>query len=235
MSSLRVLPSPNQDDRPEGAAVNAVILHYTGMPTGAAALAWLRDPLARVSAHWLIEEDGGLVALVPEGRRAWHAGISAWGDLVGLNQASIGIELVHPGHEWGYRGFADRQVARLIRLLQGIRRRFAVPRARILSHAEIAPHRKEDPGELFPWETLAAAGVALGLAEVAAAPAATGELDALLAEIGHPFMLDGVTLEQVVRAFQRRWRQERVDGVLDPETADRVRRLVGLLRSGASC
>ncbi|MDQ2861504.1 MAG: N-acetylmuramoyl-L-alanine amidase, partial [Pseudomonadota bacterium] len=142
-------PSPNFDAR--SAPPDMIVLHYTGMKTGEAALARLTDPASRVSAHYLIEEDGRLYALVDEARRAWHAGVAAWGGTTDINGASIGIELVNPGHEFGYRPYPGQQIGMLIDLLADIRSRWTVPDSRILAHSDVAPARKQDPGELFPW------------------------------------------------------------------------------------
>src|ERR1035438_2816744 len=149
-------PSPNFDART--APPDMIVLHYTGMPTGAEALARLRDPLAKVSAHYLVEEDGRIFVMVPEGRRAWHAGVSFWKGQRDLNGVSIGVEVVNPGHEFGYRPFPDVQIAAVIGLIADIRTRWSVPDNRILGHSDIAPARKKDPGELFPWDRLARAG-----------------------------------------------------------------------------
>ena len=153
--------SPNVDDRPPGCAVDTLILHYTGMPTAAAALQRLCDPAAKVSAHYLIDEDGSVVQLVPEERRAWHAGVSGWHGRACLNDCSIGIELVNPGHEWGYRPFPEAQYAACIELCREILGRWRIPPHRVLAHSDVAPARKQDPGELFDWARLGAAGVGL--------------------------------------------------------------------------
>ena len=149
-------PSPNFDAR--RAPPDMVVLHYTGMTTGAAALERLRDPAAKVSAHWLVEEDGRVFALVDEARRAWHAGVASWRGERDVNAASIGVEIVNPGHEHGYRPFPPAQVDAVCALLDGVRARWSVPDARILAHSDVAPARKEDPGELFPWAELARRG-----------------------------------------------------------------------------
>lgn len=186
------------------------------MATAEDALARLVDPVAKVSAHWLVHEDGRLVRLVPEARRAWHAGLSGWRGRPLLNDSSIGIEIVNPGHEWGYRPFPERQIDALVELCGGIVRRWPIPPDRVLAHSDVAPHRKEDPGELFPWDRLIAAGIAL-----AAAPRplpGVSEPAELLRRIGYPLDLDGVDLAAALRAFQRRWRPGRIDGLADPET-----------------
>jgi N-acetylmuramoyl-L-alanine amidase len=233
-------PSPNFDER--RAPPDMVVVHYTGMATGEAALARLRDPDAEVSAHYLIEEDGRLFRLVPEERRAWHAGVSFWKGQTALNAVSIGIELVNPGHEFGYRPFPEAQIAVLIDLIADIRERWTVPNGRILGHSDIAPGRRSDPGELFPWARLAAAGHGLWAEPPASpgAPLAEGEegtgvfaLQAGLTRLGYDCAPSGVfdaATTTVVRAFQRHWRPGRVDGVADGETRAR---LVALLRAEA--
>ncbi len=153
-------PSPNHDDR-GGAAIDMLVLHYTGMKTEEGALERLCDPAAKVSAHYTIGEDGTVYAHVPEARRAWHAGVSFWAGVTNVNARSIGIELVNPGHEYGYRAFPDAQIAALIILCHGILQRHPISPTRVLAHSDVAPARKEDPGELFPWERLAKAGIGL--------------------------------------------------------------------------
>jgi len=230
-------PSPNFDART--GPPDMIVLHYTGMPTGAAALARLRDPVAKVSAHYLVEEDGRIFALVPEERRAWHAGKSFWRGERDINARSIGVEIVNPGHEFGYRPFPDAQIAAVIELLTDVRSRWSVEDERLLGHSDVAPERKEDPGELFPWKRLAEAGHGLW-AEAEAAPGATlaeGDdgpgvfaLQAGLTRLGYDCAPSGryeATTATIVRAFQRHWRQESVDGVADGETRAR---LIALLR-----
>lgn len=154
-------PSPNFGERAGGVNPSLVILHYTGMRTAEEALARMCDPAAEVSAHYCIDEDGTLYRLVPEDKRAWHAGVSIWKGETDINSHSIGIELVNPGHEWGYRPFTEAQYEALIPLLQDIMARYGIPPANVLGHSDVAPGRKTDPGELFDWARLAAAGVAL--------------------------------------------------------------------------
>ena len=233
-------PSPNFDARTR--PPDMLVLHYTGMPTGEAALARLCDPAARVSAHYLVEEDGRVFALVPEERRAWHAGKSFWRGERDVNGASIGVEIVNPGHEWGYRPFPAAQIEAVIQLVADIRSRWTVPDERILGHSDVAPDRKEDPGELFPWKRLAEAGHGLW-AEPAAAPGAPlGEgdagagvfaLQAGLTRLGYDSAPSGAydaATAAIVRAFQRHWRPARIDGVADGETRAR---LIALLRLAA--
>ncbi|HUJ46869.1 MAG TPA: N-acetylmuramoyl-L-alanine amidase [Rhizomicrobium sp.] len=218
-------PSPNQDERPEGTAIDMLILHYTGMRTAEEALARLCDPAARVSAHYTIDRDGTVYAHVPEDRRAWHAGISYWSGERNVNARSIGIELVNPGHEFGYIPFAEPQIAALIELGLGILKRHAIPAARVLGHSDVAPNRKEDPGELFPWKTLAEVGI--GLWPDASAhfgkslDRTEAGLASALARFGYGVPPDvDWPLADVVRAFQRHFRPSCINGIADPECAD---------------
>ncbi len=231
-------PSPNFDART--APPDMIVLHYTGMESGEAALARLRDAEAKVSAHYLVEEDGRVFALVPEERRAWHAGAASWRGASDINARSIGVEIVNPGHEFGYRDFPEAQVAAVIELLGDIRERWTVPDALILGHSDVAPRRKEDPGELFPWKRLAQAGHGLWVEPVAApgAPLGLGDeglgvtaLQNALIRFGYALEPSGVYGEAtvtVVRAFQRHWRQERLDGAADGETRARLMALLRL-------
>jgi N-acetylmuramoyl-L-alanine amidase len=213
---FRDLPSPNQDDRPPDTPVDTLILHYTGMRSGAEAISRLRDPEARVSSHYVVEEDGAIFRLVPEHRRAFHAGISHWRGHALLNGRSIGIEIVNPGHEWGYRPFPALQMAAVCDLCLGILARHPIPPRNVVAHSDVAPDRKEDPGELFDWEGLAANGVGLwpraeGMPE--------GDPLALLGRIGYRTDLP---LDVLIRAFQRHWRPEHVDGIVDAGTLARL-------------
>jgi N-acetylmuramoyl-L-alanine amidase len=226
-------PSPNHDARPVGVPIDTLVLHYTGMPTGAEALARLRDPAAKVSSHYLVEEDGQVLALVPEQRRAWHAGLSWWRGHASLNDRSIGIEIVNPGHDWGYRDFPDAQIDALIALCRAVLARHPIPSRNVVAHSDIAPARKQDPGERFPWARLAAAGIGLWPGEAPAAvdevpPIAAGEagdgvraLRATLRRIGYQVAPDGpadAALATVLAAFQRHWAPHRTDGVADGRT-----------------
>ncbi|MEM6538236.1 MAG: N-acetylmuramoyl-L-alanine amidase [Pseudomonadota bacterium] len=153
-------PSPNFDDR--GRPIDLLILHYTGMKSGAEALERLCDPNAKVSSHYLVEEDGRIFQLVDETKRAWHAGISSWKGSTDINARSIGIEIVNPGHEWGYRAFPRTQITSVVELVEAVCHRHSIAPTCVLGHADIAPGRKEDPGELFPWDMLASQGLAVG-------------------------------------------------------------------------
>ena len=232
--------SPNFDNR--RAPPDMVVLHYTGMPTGPEALARMRDPQAKVSAHYMVELDGRVFSLVAEERRAWHAGVSFWKGERDINAASIGIEMVNAGHDGGYHPFPDAQVQAAIALLSDIRARWDIADDRILGHSDVAPDRKADPGELFPWKRLAEAGHGYWV-EPNPAPGATlslGDdgpgvfvLQAGLARLGYESPPSGLFDDHTVtliRAFQRHWRPEGVDGVADGETRAR---LMALLRVAA--
>jgi N-acetylmuramoyl-L-alanine amidase len=203
--------SPNWDER--ALPVSMVVLHYTGMRTGAEALERLCDPRAKVSAHYLIDEDGTVIALVPEDKRAWHAGRSYWRGITDVNSASVGIELVNPGHEWGYRPFPDAQMEALLPLLADIVDRHGVSPTNVVGHSDVAPARKTDPGELFDWERLARLRLALPIPRpkmwlVYDNP---GAFFLALERFGYDIS-DGPA---AVRAFQRRWRPALIDGEID--------------------
>ncbi len=207
----REVPSPNWNERKRG--VNMVVLHYTGMQSADEALTRMCDPAAEVSAHYMIDEDGQVTQLVPEEKRAWHAGKSYWRGETDVNSASVGIELVNPGHEFGYRPFADAQMDALVPLLSDICKRHDVPRANVVGHSDIAPARKQDPGEMFDWDLLGRLRLAL------AKPRPTmrlvfdndGAFYLALERFGYDIS-DGPA---AVRAFQRRWRPHRIDGIID--------------------
>ena len=194
-------PSPNHDER--GLPVSMIVLHYTGMRTGEEALERLRDPEAGVSAHYLVEEDGRVFALVPEDKRAWHAGVAMWAGEDRINARSVGIEIVNPGHEWGYRDFPAAQMEAVCALTAAVAWRHAVPPARVVGHADVAPHRKEDPGERFDWGMLATLGLALprwdGTGEAVEGAAALNALE----DIGYAVTAYGNAACTV--AFQRRF------------------------------
>ena len=204
-------PSPNFDDRT--LPISMIVLHYTGMQDGPSAIARLRDPDAKVSSHYLIDEDGTVLRMVAEDKRAWHAGRSHWRDIDDVNSASIGIEIVNPGHEFGYRPFPAEQIAALLPLVAAIKDRHEITRGNIVGHSDIAPTRKRDPGELFPWHELARRRLAL--------PRPTKNLmDPGWTEAGFCLALErfGYDVENrmaAIMAFQRRFRPELVDGEID--------------------
>ncbi|WP_375402818.1 N-acetylmuramoyl-L-alanine amidase [uncultured Sphingomonas sp.] len=206
-------PSPNHDERL--APVTMIVLHYTGMVDAQAAIERLRDPAAKVSAHYLVAEDGTTLRMVDEGRRAWHAGASHWREVDDVNSASIGIEIVNPGHEFGYRPFPGEQIGAVIRLVAAIKDRYGITRGNIVGHSDIAPARKRDPGELFPWHSLARLRLAL--------PRPTKNLmDPNWTEGGFLLALERFGYDvrdrmAAIMAFQRRFRPELVDGEIDAE------------------
>jgi N-acetylmuramoyl-L-alanine amidase len=199
--------------------VDMLVLHYTGMPDEASARARLTDPAAEVSAHYLVSEDGAVTRLVPEERRAWHAGVSHWRGHEALNARSIGIEIVNPGHDWGYRDFPALQMGAVSALCRDILARHPVPARNVVAHSDIAPDRKRDPGELFDWEGLARDGVGLWPPPWQGTAPDAGDAPALLARIGYR---PGLPLPVLLAAFQRHWRPARVDGVADADTLARL-------------
>jgi len=211
-------PSPNFEPRPKGTAIDMLVVHYTGMLSADAALERLCDPDAKVSAHYLIDEDGTTHRLVAEDMRAWHAGVSSWRGATDINSRSIGIELVNPGHEFGYRAFPDAQLAAFRDLSLEILARHPIPAGNVVGHSDVAPTRKADPGEFFPWREMAAAGIGLWPEDADHLEMDTAALSALLAEIGY----DVADFTAALKAFQRHFRPERVNGRIDPETARRV-------------
>jgi len=242
MTTMSYIDAPSSNFDARNGPPDMIVLHYTGMPTGEEALTRLRDPQAKVSSHYLVEEDGRVFRLVAEERRAWHAGLSFWKGERDVNGVSIGVEIVNPGHEFGYRAFPQAQIEAVIALLADIRTRWSVEDARIVGHSDVAPDRKEDPGELFPWKQLAQAGHGLWVEPPAAPGAPLGEgeesagvfaLQAGFTRLGYDCAPSGVYdahTAAVVRAFQRHWRQERVDGIADGETRAR---LIALLRAAS--
>ncbi len=235
-----VKPSPNHDERKR--APDMILLHYTGMQTGEAALERLCSAESKVSAHYVVFEDGRIVQCVPEALRAWHAGVSSWAGETDINSCSIGIEIVNPGHEFGYRDFPLRQVAAVISLCKSIMtRRGPIQAGRVLAHSDVAPMRKQDPGERFPWALLHDSGIGHW---VRPAPATTLDSRALkfgdggeaVKRLQHALRNYGYGLEEtgqfdeltrgVVTAFQRHFRPARVDGVADTSTLLTLRALI---------
>jgi len=224
--------SPNWNERPPGCDIDLVVLHYTGMQTGDEALARLCDPEAEVSAHYMIEEDGTVFQLVPEEKRAWHAGVSSWCGRDNINHYSIGIELVNPGHEFGYRAFPDRQIDSLLEVLAGIKSRHFIPCNGYIGHSDIAPDRKTDPGELFPWHILSKEGFGVCadteghsqtvLLRDGESGAEFEKLNMDLAMLGYSIPSEeavGPATHALISAFQSHWRQSRVTGYYDVGTA----------------
>src|SRR5580700_3079868 len=227
-----VVPSPNHDERKDGRRPNLILLHYTGMQHSNAALALLTRSGSEVSAHYFVFEDGRVVQMVPEGRRAWHAGVSHWAGETDINSCSIGIEIVNPGHDFGYPDFPKRQIAAVTALCRGIQKRNTIRPERVLAHSDVAPSRKADPGEKFPWQTLWDSGVGHW---VPPAPIAEGgamltlgdrgeavsSIQDQLSQYGYGISVNGhydSATSDVVRAFQRHFRPARADGVTDEST-----------------
>jgi N-acetylmuramoyl-L-alanine amidase len=215
-------PSPNHGPRPAAAVIDMLVLHYTGMPSAGQALRRLCDPTAQVSAHYVIDEDGTVIALVPEERRAWHAGRACWRGRSDVNSASIGIELVNPGHEFGYRPFPPAQMAALADLAAAILARHPIPPRHVLAHADVAPLRKEDPGELFDWPGLARLGIGLWPFPSCGHPAAAAEPGRLREKLTAWGYDPAAELAAVVRAFHRHFRPADLDRPADGETLHRL-------------
>ena len=213
-------PSPNHDARPDGQPVDILLLHYTDMASAEAALARMTDAAARVSAHYCVDEDGTAYRLVPEERRAWHAGISFWAGARDINARSVGIELVNPGHSCGYRPFPEAQMQALEELARGILARHPIPAHRVLGHSDVAPARKIDPGELFDWQRLAASGIGKWPTP-AEGPEDFASVQKALARFGYEVRASGEADEATqlaLSAFQRHFRPARIDGLADTET-----------------
>ncbi len=214
-------PSPNFDARPEGAPIDHLVLHYTGMQSAQAAIDRLRDPAAKVSSHYVVDEDGTVYVLVDEDKRAWHAGVSFWRGVRQLNDRSIGIEIVNPGHEWGYRAFPEAQMLALRDLCLSILSRHPIPARNVVGHSDIAPDRKQDPGELFDWKWFSGQGVGFW----SDATGEPGDLMQDLAAIGYDVSLPEAA---VITAFQRRFLPGWLSGVGDEKTTKRAAGVLGV-------
>jgi N-acetylmuramoyl-L-alanine amidase len=240
--AAEVRASPNHGERKPGMKLNMLVLHYTGMSTAEAAISHLCSPASEVSAHYVVLEDGHIVQCVPEQRRAWHAGQSSWEGETDINSCSIGIEIVNPGHDAGYPDFPKRQIAAVTALCRSILTRYRIPAERVLAHSDVAPTRKHDPGEKFPWRTLHSSGIGLWVKPAPIVPGGTiyvlgennpaiKEMQELLNRYGYAVTptgyLDGNTRDAIA-AFQRHFRPEKVDGVFDISTLETLRSLVAL-------
>jgi N-acetylmuramoyl-L-alanine amidase len=233
-------PSPNHGPRP-GGGVSLLVLHYTGMTTAEAALERLCDPASQVSAHYLIDDDGRTVQLVPEDGRAWHAGVSSWRGETDVNGISIGIELANPGHEFGPAAYPEAQMEALKSLAKAIVARHGIAGRHVVGHSDVAPGRKQDPGEWFDWAGMARAGIGLWPEPAASrgrplrlgdSGEDVGRFQAALATYGYGLVADGrfgAATRLVVEAFQRHFRPRLIDGVADRETLDRLAGLLQLL------
>ena len=224
-------PSPNEGPRPDGVPIDMLVLHYTGMQSAAAAIDRLRDPEAKVSSHYVVDEEGGVFRLVAEHRRAAHAGVSHWRGHEGLNDRSIGIEIVNPGHEWGYRAFPETQLEAVEALCLAILSRHPIEARNVVGHSDIAPDRKQDPGELFPWRRFAERGIGFWpeALDHAVGHSSRDDLDGgavreRLCRIGYG---PDATLAIVVAAFQRHWRPALVNGRLDEGTLRAIEVVAG--------
>jgi N-acetylmuramoyl-L-alanine amidase len=235
-----VLPSPNNGERRDGRRPDMIVLHYTGMADAEAALELLRARGSDVSCHYFVFEDGRIIQMVPENRRAWHAGVATWGSDTDINSCSIGVEIANPGHDHGYPDFPKRQIAAVTALCRSIQTRHTIPTTRVVAHSDVAPARKQDPGEKFPWRTLYDSGVghwvkpaplmnfgkSLALGDRGDAVAV---LQKTLAEYGYGVDVTGEfesTTQEVVVAFQRHFRPERIDGMADPSTRSTLQDLI---------
>jgi N-acetylmuramoyl-L-alanine amidase len=213
MDSIIDCPSPNFDERKQ--PISILVLHYTGMVDGPSAIERLCDLSSKVSCHYLVEEDGRILRMVPEEKRAWHAGQSYWRGHQDINSCSIGIEMVNPGHEFGYRPFPEAQIEALVPLVADIKERHGITRGNIVGHSDVAPTRKQDPGELFPWHQLARLRLAL--------PRPTKNLlDPNWTDSGFLLALERFGYDvsdrlAAVVGFQRRFRPELIDGEIDGE------------------
>ena len=237
--AAEVVLSPNHNDRAGERIPDMILLHYTGMPEPQGALEWMCNPASKVSAHYYVFEDGRIVQCVPEPLRAWHAGQSFWANETDINSCSIGIEIANSGHDHNYPDFPSRQIAAVTALCRGIIARRQIPPERVLAHSDVAPGRKRDPGEKFPWRTLYQSGVGHWIEPVPIVPGLafmvgdTGDLIASfqhhLAEYGYRVPVNGEfddITRDVVAAFQRHFRPARVDGVVDSSTLMTLQSLI---------
>ena len=234
-----VRASPNYGERRAGSNIDMLVLHYTGMEDAERAVKHLCTPGTDVSSHYVVLENGHIIQCVPESLRAWHAGQSSWAGETDINSCSIGIEIANPGHDYGYPAFPLRQIAAVTALCRGIFTRYHIPADRVLAHSDVAPARKRDPGEKFPWRTLHASAIGLWVKPAPIVPgrifvlgdrdSSIDELQTLLGKFGYAITptgyLDGTTRDAVA-AFQRHFRQEKVDGVFDISTLETLRSLV---------
>ncbi len=235
-----VVPSPNHGERKDARQPDMILLHYTGMPDANAALERLTSRLSQVSSHYLVFEDGRVAQLVQESRRAWHAGASVWAGETDINSCSVGIEIANPGHDYGYPNFPARQIAAVTALCRSILTRHGVAAERVLAHSDVAPGRKQDPGEKFPWRTLHDSGIGHWVK-----PAPITESGPLLAlgdrgegvlalqnslrNYGYGLAATGTydsETHDVVAAFQRHFRPQRVDGLADASTCKTLQDLL---------
>lgn len=241
---MKIIKSPNFDDRNEHSKINILLMHYTGMKTAQDALDIMCNPEKSVSAHYMVYEDGEIVNLVPEEKRAWHAGISCWHGISSLNHTSIGIEIVNPGHEWGYVPFPAKQMDSVLELSKGILSRNDIPARNVIAHSDVAPSRKEDPGELFDWGYLAKNGVGLWhnvekvwrggdiLNKPGEESSDVAQIQTMLADYGYHIRVDGYyggKTEQIIKAFKRHFSPESINANWDKLTEERLKALIKLI------
>ena len=235
-----VRESPNHGERRGDSKLDMILLHYTGMPNAEDAVAKLCTRGTEVSAHYVVMEDGYVIQCVAEARRAWHAGAAMWEGESDINSRSIGIEIANPGHDRGYPDFPRRQIAAVTALCRSIMTRHRIPAWRVLGHSDVAPARKQDPGEKFPWRLLSESGIGLW---VNPAPITEGgavfvlgesapairEIQELLGRYGYDIAVSGsydLATRDVIAAFQRHFRPARVDGVADASTIATLKALL---------
>jgi N-acetylmuramoyl-L-alanine amidase len=224
--------SPNVEPRPEDKSVSLIVLHYTGMATGQAAIDWLCNPDSKVSCHYLVDEDGTIVQMVDEALRAWHAGVSKWQGAVDINSISIGIEIQNQGHAAGCPAFPAVQMQSVARLTRDIMERYGLGPQNVVAHSDVAPGRKIDPGEAFDWDMLATEGIGLVASADADAKIAMHDVQVLLQKLGYGVETTGVDDAQtriVLSAFQLRFRRAKVTGEADGETKAILKRLCAIL------
>ena len=231
-------PSPNHDERAR--PISLLLLHYTGMESAEAAIAKLCAPSSKVSAHYLVKESGEIVALVPEERRAWHAGESFWKGEKDINSASIGIEIANGGHDFGLPDFEEPQMLALFDLCRDLCARHKILPQHVLGHSDVAPRRKQDPGEKFPWARFAEGGVGLWVSPHPPSPPLWGEghegaevqaLQSKLINLGYGLVASGVHDEDtslILLAFQRHFRPQRIDGLADASTLQLLEKLLAI-------
>ncbi|ETR78841.1 amidase [Afipia sp. P52-10] len=242
-----IIPSANYGDRRGGRAPDMIVLHYTGMADAESAIRRLTVAGTEVSAHYIVREDGRIIQCVPETLRAWHAGAATWGTDTDLNSCSIGVEIINGGHDHGLPAYPLRQIAAVIALCKGIMIRRNIPSERVLGHSDVAPGRKQDPGEKFPWQLLADSGVGLFVhpAKIVSGPTlemgSSGPdvlaLQQALADYGYGISASShydSSTRDVVAAFQRHFRPARVDGIADPSTIATLTDLIVLRNAGRS-
>jgi len=212
--------------------IKFIIFHYTGMKKESEAINKLKNIKSQVSCHYLIKNNGKIITMVPNSYIAWHAGISAWNNFKFLNKNSIGVEISNPGHNFKYRDFSKQQIQSILRLSKFLIKKFKIEKKNILGHSDIAPVRKKDPGEKFPWQYLSKKQVGLWhtLSNSFLKQKRMQEINQISKKYFYNNLLKiGYSLKNpknikkdrflifVVKAFQRRFRQELINGIIDQE------------------